>query len=38
MLRILDLAATRTRYRYFRIYIMLQREVWIMNLSSYTTE
>ncbi len=31
MLRIRDLAATRTRYGYFRIYILLRREGWIVN-------
>jgi putative transposase len=31
MLRILDLAATRTRYGYFRIYILLRREGWFVN-------
>ena len=31
MLRIRDLAATRTRYDYFRIYILLRREGWFVN-------
>jgi len=31
MLHIRDLAATRTRYGYFRIYILLRREGWFMN-------
>ena len=31
MLRIRDLAATRTRYGYFRIYILLRREGWAVN-------
>lgn len=31
MLRIRDLAATRTRYGYFRIYIPLRREGWFVN-------
>jgi putative transposase len=31
MLRIRDLAARRTRYGYFRIYILLRREGWIVN-------
>ena len=31
MLRIRDLAATRTRYGYFRIYILLRREGWFVN-------
>lgn len=31
MLRIRDLAATRTRYGYFRIYILLRREGWLVN-------
>ena len=30
-LRIHDLARTRTRYGYFRIYIMLRREGWLVN-------
>ena len=29
--RIRDLAATRTRYGYFRIYILLRREGWVVN-------
>ncbi|HEX8390633.1 MAG TPA: IS3 family transposase, partial [Candidatus Saccharimonadales bacterium] len=31
MLRIRDLAATRTRYGYFRIYILLRRDGWLVN-------
>jgi putative transposase len=31
MLRIRDLAATRTRYGYFRNYILLHREAWFVN-------
>jgi putative transposase len=31
VMRIRDLAATRTRYGYFRIYILLRREGWIVN-------
>jgi putative transposase len=31
MLRIRDLAATQTRYGYFRIYILLRREGWFVN-------
>ena len=31
MLRIRDLAATRTRYGYFRIYVLLRREGWLVN-------
>ena len=31
MLRIRDLAATRTRYGYFRVYILLRREGWFVN-------
>ena len=31
MLRIRDLAATRTRYGYFCIYILLRREGWAVN-------
>ncbi len=31
MLRIRDLAATRTRYGYFRIYILLRRKGWVVN-------
>ncbi len=31
LLRIRDLAATRTRYGYFRIYILLRREGWFVN-------
>ncbi len=31
MLRMRDLAATRTRYDYFRIYILLRREGWFVN-------
>ena len=31
ILRIRDLAATRTRYGYFRIYILLRREGWFVN-------
>jgi putative transposase len=31
MLRIRDLAAARTRYGYFRIYILLRREGWFVN-------
>ena len=31
MLRIRELAATRTRYGYFRIYILLRREGWFVN-------
>ncbi len=31
MLRIRDLAATRTRYGYSRIYILLRREGWAVN-------
>lgn len=31
VMRIRDLAATRTRYGYFRIYILLQREGWVVN-------
>ena len=31
MLRIRDLAATRTRYGYLRIYILLRREGWFVN-------
>ena len=30
-LRIRDLAATRMRYGYFRIYILLRREGWLVN-------
>ena len=30
-LRIRDLAATRVRYGYFRIYILLRREGWLVN-------
>ena len=30
-MRIRDLAATRTRYGYFRIYILLRREGWVVN-------
>ena len=30
MLRIRDLAATRTRYGYFRIYILLRKEGWFV--------
>jgi len=29
--RIRDLAATQTRYGYFRIYILLRREGWVVN-------
>ncbi|NLS26370.1 hypothetical protein S2M10_13520 [Sphingomonas sp. S2M10] len=31
MMRIRDLAAARTRYGYFRIYILLRREGWVVN-------
>jgi len=31
ILRIRDLAATRARYGYFRIYILLRREGWLVN-------
>ena len=31
MLRIRDLAATRTRYGYFRTYTLLRREGWVVN-------
>ena len=31
MLRIRDLAATQTRYGYFRIYILLRRQGWFVN-------
>ena len=31
ILRIRDLATTRTRYGYFRIYILLRREGWVVN-------
>lgn len=31
VMRIRDLAATRTRYGYFRIYILLPREAWVVN-------
>ncbi len=31
MLRIRDLAAPRTRYGFFRIYILLRREGWFVN-------
>ncbi|TCQ09093.1 helix-turn-helix protein [Sphingomonas sp. PP-CC-3A-396] len=31
VMRIRDLAATRTRYGYFRIYILRRREGWIVN-------
>ena len=31
LLRIRDLAAARTRYGYFRIYILLRREGWFVN-------
>ena len=31
VMRIRDLAATRTRYGYFRIYILLRREGWVVN-------
>ena len=31
VMRIRDLAATRTRYGYFRIYIRLRREGWVVN-------
>jgi putative transposase len=31
MMRIRDLAATRTRYGCFRIYILLRREGWVVN-------
>jgi putative transposase len=31
VMRIRDLAATRTRYGYFRIYILLRREGWLVN-------
>ena len=31
VMRICDLAATRTRYGYFRIYILLRREGWFVN-------
>jgi putative transposase len=30
-MRIRDLAATRTLYGYFRIYILLRREGWLVN-------
>ena len=30
-LRIRDLAKTRVRYGYFRIYILLRREGWMVN-------
>lgn len=30
-MRIRDLAATRMRYGYFRIYILLRREGWLVN-------
>ncbi|VVT32290.1 conserved hypothetical protein [Sphingomonas aurantiaca] len=31
VMRIRDLAATRTRYGYFSIYILLRREGWVVN-------
>jgi len=31
VMRIRDLAAGRTRYGYFRIYILLRREGWVLN-------
>ena len=31
MLRIRNLAATRMRYGYFRIYILLRSEGWVVN-------
>ena len=31
VMRIRDLAATRMRYGYFRIYILLRREGWLVN-------
>jgi putative transposase len=31
VMRIRDLAATRTRYGYFQIYILLRREGWAVN-------
>lgn len=31
VMRIRDLAATRTRSGYFRIYILLRREGWLVN-------
>ena len=31
VMRIRDLAATRTRHGYFRIYILLRREGWVVN-------
>jgi putative transposase len=31
VMRIRDLAVTRTRYGYFRIYILLRREGWVVN-------
>jgi putative transposase len=30
-MRIRELAATRTRYGYFRIYILLRNEGWVVN-------
>jgi len=34
-LRIRDLAKTRVRYGYFRIYILLRREGWMVNTSGF---
>ena len=31
VMRIRDLAATRTRYGYFRIYVLLRHEGWVVN-------
>lgn len=31
LLRIRDLSQTRARYGYFRIYILLRREGWLVN-------
>ncbi len=31
VMRTRDLAATRMRYGYFRIYILLRREGWVVN-------
>jgi putative transposase len=31
MMHIRDLAATRTRYGYFRIYILLRTEGWLVD-------
>lgn len=30
-MRILDIAQTRMRYGYFRIYILLRRQDWVVN-------